>query len=570
MPERGGTLRVVVPADDTAPGWAAMAPDLFDTALGWTSFANSYAIHRCCLSRTLMSYNGRPTEEGGARLQPDIAAALPDVSADGLTWTFRLQEGLRYGPPLEDVEVTAQDFIRSFHRLLAPAIDEVAGASYEWYPMIQGVTEYAAGAAASIAGLESPDDHTLVIRLTEPSGDLGQRVATPMLSPIPPNPSDPGAAFGIAEGADGGYGRFLVASGPYMFEGSEAIDFSVPVADRASPSGLAAGSVVLVRNPSWDAASDPLRPAYADRIEIAKVPSVDAAVAALDAGEADLLWPIVGTALPSEVYAAFDGHPERGRVSLHNEGGVRYLLMDRFRPPFDDIHVRKAASYAIDKQHLVDLGGGPAAYGVAPHLVNDAYEDGLLADYDPYATPGHRGDLAAARAEIAQSAYDTDGDGRCDAEACAHVRLLTRGPFGEAAAAVAGDLEPLGMTVDVEVVEAPTFFDTYWSAAEDPAITIPLYFAMGFKSALLSASDVLSSFEGIPGIRERSDACRPLVGTAQFQCWAALDQYLMEQTVPAVPYARNLSAAISSPRVTTTGSDEYSGTIALDQLALRQ
>jgi hypothetical protein len=40
--------------------------------------------------------------------------------------------------------------------------------------------------------------------------------------------------------------------------------------------------------------------------------------------------------------------------------------------------------------------------------------------------------------------------------------------------------------------------------------------------------------------------------------------------VPAVPYARNLSAAISSPRVTTTGSDEYSGTIALDQLALRQ
>ena len=42
-------------------------------------------IFRCCLLRTLMSYNGRPTADGGAELRPDLAAEPPNVSTDG--WT---------------------------------------------------------------------------------------------------------------------------------------------------------------------------------------------------------------------------------------------------------------------------------------------------------------------------------------------------------------------------------------------------------------------------------------------------------------------------------------------------
>src|SRR2546430_10665120 len=43
-------------------------------------------------------------------------------------------------------------------------------------------------------------------------------------APIPPSPSDPNAMLGVATGHDDDYGRFLVASGPYMFKGSEALD----------------------------------------------------------------------------------------------------------------------------------------------------------------------------------------------------------------------------------------------------------------------------------------------------------------------------------------------------------
>jgi ABC-type oligopeptide transport system substrate-binding subunit len=54
---------------------------------------------RCCLLRTLLSYQGAPTSQGGATLRPDLAASMPTVSDDGLTWTFRIRQGLQYAPP---------------------------------------------------------------------------------------------------------------------------------------------------------------------------------------------------------------------------------------------------------------------------------------------------------------------------------------------------------------------------------------------------------------------------------------------------------------------------------------
>ena len=55
--------------------------------------------------------------------------------------------------------------------------------------------------------------------MTEPTGDLGYRLAMPSAAPIPANPFDERARLGVAEGHDPNYGRYMVASGPYMFEG---------------------------------------------------------------------------------------------------------------------------------------------------------------------------------------------------------------------------------------------------------------------------------------------------------------------------------------------------------------
>jgi ABC-type transport system substrate-binding protein len=592
-PPRGGTLRVVINGDHGS-ALRDMGPDLMDPQLDMSFFQESSGLDRCCLLRTLLSHNGRSASEGGARLYPDLAEALPEVSADGLTWTFHLKPGLHYGPPLQEVEITAGDFVRSLHRLLAPSLDAFVAFDYL---DIEGAAEYHAGTAASISGLEAPDDHTLVIRLTEPVGNLGARMAQSFAAPLPPDPSRPDAAFGIATDADTGFGRFLVSSGPYMLEGSEALDFSVPAEQRTPVSGLGPGRITLVRNPSWDPASDDLRPAYADRIEISVVDSMDAAVAALDDGTADFLWASGASSptVPADVFAAFRGDPARGTAYLHPTGWIRSMIMNLAVPPFDDVHVRRALNWAIDKQKLADLKGGGTAQGVYGHLDSDMYEDNLLADYDPYATPGGHGDLDEARAEMKQSRYDTNGDGRCDAQACAHIRATTREEHAVVAREIASDLAPLGIGLDVDVLDTATFFDISNHSADKVPLLIGLAFGGG------SASPVLVMFDGrltvdvppdtynltmvgatpeqlkkwgyavteVPNVDARVEACLPLVGAAQFQCWAGLDQYLMENVAPWVPYAEVRLAYLGSPRVASYSFDAFTNNPALDRIAVK-
>ena len=76
----------------------------------------TWGLFRCCLVRTLMSHD---VSGDAATLDPlpDLATAPPDVSVDGLTWTFHLRPGLRYAPPLQDVEITSGDFVRALQRL---------------------------------------------------------------------------------------------------------------------------------------------------------------------------------------------------------------------------------------------------------------------------------------------------------------------------------------------------------------------------------------------------------------------------------------------------------------------
>jgi ABC-type transport system substrate-binding protein len=283
-PPRGGTLRIVVPSSPFTAELADPQPTSLDPQLG-TWF--SWDLLRCCLVRSLYSHNGRPTEEGGSRLYPDLAEELPEVSADGLTWTIRIKEGLHYGPPLEDVEITANDFVRSFKRLLAPSISVAEyGGWYGLFLEIEGATKYNSGETASISGLEAPDDHTLVFRLVQPEGDFGARLAAFAAGPLPPDPFRPDAGFGIAEGADAGYGRFLVSSGPFMVEASEKLDFSVPPTSARSRLREAA---TLVRNPRGigrACASPGVRRPDRDR----PADSVSRR-SRIDAGTADLVWP---------------------------------------------------------------------------------------------------------------------------------------------------------------------------------------------------------------------------------------------------------------------------------------
>ena len=164
-PNAGGTLTV---------GMDGAAFSGFDPQNEW-SFS-PWELFRCCLLRTLMSYDGT-SGTTGAEPQPDLAASPPDVSIDGLTWTFHLRPGLHYGPPLQDVQITSPDIVRALLRAGDPNTSNVGlGAAY--LSDIQGYGEYAAGKTDSISGLETPDPLTLRIREIRPDASL-PRLSSP-------------------------------------------------------------------------------------------------------------------------------------------------------------------------------------------------------------------------------------------------------------------------------------------------------------------------------------------------------------------------------------------------------
>jgi ABC-type transport system substrate-binding protein len=165
--------------------------------------AEAWEIFRCCLVRTLYNYNGKPTNEGGSELRPDLATGPPSVSADGTTWTFHIKAGIHYAPPLATQEIVAADFVTALKRTARVTLQD--GGDYsQYFYVIQGYEKYATKQADTISGVATPDAHTLVVTLTERTGDLADRFVLAATAPIPTLASAPDAPFGVATGHDAG------------------------------------------------------------------------------------------------------------------------------------------------------------------------------------------------------------------------------------------------------------------------------------------------------------------------------------------------------------------------------
>ena len=568
---RGGTLRVVVPAAGNA------GTEVFELA-------------RCCLARTLMSYTGQPTRLGGADLRPDLAEGTPAVSADGLNWTFHILPGLHYAPPLQTVEITAADFVRSLQR--------ACGTGEPFFSDIDGCTAYAQRQSQSVAGLQTPDAHTLVVHLTSAHGDLASRLALPTVSPLPPLLGDPTAPYGVATGHDADNTGFTVSSGPYMIEGADRMNFSLPPDQQRPASGFVPGrSMTLVRNPSWRAADDPLRPAFVDRMVISYGGTIDDAVAAVDAGREDII--ISGAHAPQVPLAtirAYESDPRKGKVDVEPRDGVRFISLNLAAPPFDDLHVRRAVAFALDRKTIEDTFGGAVSGAVTGHIALDSMEDNALVNYDPYHTPDPATALRMARQEMAQSSYDSHHSGQCDAAACGHIAAvaLSDRPAASAMADIASaNLLQIGLHLDVTLQPNPEVLIAHAAVpSQDPAMILFLswfkdylngadFFGYLFSSTQLPGGDLSLlgatpeqlrgwgySVDTVPSVDDRINACLPLVGQPQVRCWTSLDEYMTEKIVPVIPFATEWYAELVPARIAHYSYDQSNNLPALDQIAV--
>jgi peptide/nickel transport system substrate-binding protein len=191
--QAGGTYRVDV--ESSFDFTKDFDPTAEYTAIGW-SFYNLFV-------RKLVTYKMTAGADGNVAV-PDLATDLPEVSDDGLTYTFTLKDGIMFGPPVSR-EITSQDFKFAIDRLANP---DIGGFGYPlYYEPIEGFKEVEDGKAKSVSGVETPDDKTIVFHLKEPAGDFVYRLAMAAAGPIPEE-----VAGCFKKGGE--YGRYVISSTP--------------------------------------------------------------------------------------------------------------------------------------------------------------------------------------------------------------------------------------------------------------------------------------------------------------------------------------------------------------------
>ncbi|WP_305790210.1 ABC transporter substrate-binding protein [Symbioplanes lichenis] len=205
--------------------YSQSTPNTFDPTD--TYYSDSLAIGRL-LYRT-------PTQnairDGKSVLVPDLTD-LGTVSGDKLSWTFKLQPGLKYE---DGSEIKVEDLAYAIKRSFAE--DFANGPKYQLTYFKDGDKykgPYAGG--DSYAGVETQGTDTLVIHLSKPFADLPYYLTFPVFSPIPK-----------AKDTKGEYKNKPISSGPYKFE-----------------SYTPGVELKLTKNTNWDANTDPVRHQYLD------------------------------------------------------------------------------------------------------------------------------------------------------------------------------------------------------------------------------------------------------------------------------------------------------------------
>jgi peptide/nickel transport system substrate-binding protein len=577
-PSPGGTFRLASPDLGLS---ANLDPSAEYTADGW-------GILQSLLVRSLLGYRFTAGEAGDV-LRPDLAESLPSVSDDGLTYTVRLRRGVRFGPPV-DREVTAADVAYAFRRIATPSV----AAQYAfYYEVIEGFREYEDGAVKRIAGIATPDDHTIVFRLTRPTPDFAYRLALPATAPIPEEVA--GCHAGVSE-----YGRYLIASGPYMIAGSEDLDIADCSRQRPLSGFDPPGTLELVRNPSYSPETDDptVREALPDRFSFQTNTNVADIFRRIERGQLDAT---TAGPPPAAIQRYFTDTDLRPRLRVNPTAAIGFLSMNLTEPPFDDVNVRRALNYALDLQGMRRALGGPLVGPIATHVLPDAILD-LSATPDGgvfYQKPPFGGDIPSARKEMTLSRYDTDGDGRCDGPACRGVVTVTEDASPASAMTPILQQSAAEIGLDLQVRALP--FGSGIAAVGSPSKRIALNNIMswgkdyddpaGFIDPLFTSGGIQPSGStntslvgltakqagelhvrlpagGVPSVDADAARCAEAAGEERISCYTALDRRIMTDIVPWVPHLQNAKRSIIGPAVTKFDFDESSSGIAWSHVAV--
>jgi peptide/nickel transport system substrate-binding protein len=353
-PHRGGTLRLT----------AGTAAGTIDPQINYTlEFFQVMEI----------SYDGLLTFEkangnAGLTIVPDLATALPKPQDGGKTYVFTLRKGIRFS---DGRPVTVDDVVASFRRIYKVG-SPTAGTFFAGIVGADACNR--APATCILPGVVGDSSAgTITIHLTAPDAEFYDKIAFIHAVVLPSDA--PGKDAGVTP---------IAGTGPYMIASYDPNH-----------------ALRLVRNPyfhEWSRAAQP--DGYPDDILYSFGPDATSQVTMIENGQDDWMFDQPPPDRQSEMEQKYPR-----QLHLSPETGMYYASMNVNLPPFNDIRVRKAINYAVDRRATVIAFGGRALATPTCQVLPPG-----IPGYEPYCPytkhPGTRWsapDLEKARALIKAS-----------------------------------------------------------------------------------------------------------------------------------------------------------------------
>ena len=534
---RGGTLTVIAQQLQDHP-----APPT-DPAVAY--YGETWQI----LSMTndgLVGYR-RVAGLAGDQLVPDLATALPAPADGGTTYVFRLRAGLRYST---GALVRPEDFRRAIERVFMIDKKQNPGILH-FYAGIVGARrcEHRPGPCDLARGIVTNDAaRTVTFYLTAPDPEFLYKLAFPWAYAVPPGVPD--HKISAAQ---------LPATGPYL-----------------TKSLVPGHTWTLVRNPRFRQWSQQAQPGgYPGRIIVRSDVGPRQAVSAVEHGGADVLL-----APPPDAVGQLATHYTS---QLHSGplAATFALTLNTRIPPFNRLAARRALNYAINRNTVIALNGGPLTAQSTCQILPPT-----MSGYQPYCPytlqPGPGGAWRApdlARAEQLVRASGTRGD---------KVTVLAGNlsapvPTPSTGRYVVSVLDELGYRASLRTLSANRYFGVLGDSRDRvQAGFFPWYqdypVASDFVGPLLTCGSFLPAS---PVNVNTAEFCDPRIDTQAQQArmlqlrapgaaagrWAAIDRELVAEA-PWVPLYNPRDLTVLSARVGNYQFHPY-WSLLIDQLWVR-
>ncbi len=272
-------------------------------------------------------FDGLLALDADMRLKPALAAALPEVSADGLTYTYRLRQGVTFsdGKPF-----AAKDVVFTYRTVLDARTNNASKSELD-----------------AVKDVRAVGDDTVVFTLKYPYAPFAQRTVHPIV---------PEHALAGQDVNTGPFTTKPVGTGPYVLTGwsrGEKLSFTA--------------------NPSYWGG----KPAV-EKFTMAVIKDDDVRATRLRAGELD------GAILPPNLAKGFAGDQGR-KTHTAKTYDYRTVTLPTHHEVTGDTAVRRALDLAVDRQTMVDKileGAGKPAYGPVP-TGSEWFAEGTERTHDP-------------------------------------------------------------------------------------------------------------------------------------------------------------------------------------------